>query len=148
MPETQNQSWLFISTSPSFSSPPPVSSPATSDEFPLAEVISAVLVSYMIVIILVLVLRSYIARRGLTAECCGVSDEDSGFFGGSECCSDQNCCQGDSCLCQDDCCSGQRACCQRETCFGTNPCNKYQTDGCFSFKNSIQNENNGSECER
>ena len=44
---------LFSTSTPFLSSPPPVSSPATSNDFPLAEVLSAILVSYLIVIILV-----------------------------------------------------------------------------------------------
>ena len=55
------------------------------ERFPLAEVLIAILVSYFIVIILVLVLRSYIARRGLTAECCGISEDNGTYFDGSDC---------------------------------------------------------------
>ena len=69
------------------------SSPAEDGNFPLFEVISAVLLSYVFIILLgkfilmansgivnwfaVLALRSYLAnQRNLTEECCGVSDED------------------------------------------------------------------------
>ena len=75
------------------------SNPSDPPPFPLALVLSCVLVAYLIVLLILIgvrfancvgivtifqvkviypyITRSYITRRGLAAECCGVSDTDS-----------------------------------------------------------------------
>ena len=154
----QNITFPSISSSetPLLSSLPPVSPTAAHGAFPLAEVLSAILVSYFVVILLVLGLRSYIARRGLTAECCGVSDEDDGCVAFSDCCSGQgDGCIGDnlcdnsqtdlSCcnLCSNEstCCAGRNLCSTSENC-----CGKYSS--CFKADPYLSNGSDHSRFEQ
>jgi len=50
---------------------------STQPQIPLAAILSVVVASYLAIVLVVIVIRSYIARRGLVAECCGVADYDS-----------------------------------------------------------------------
>ena len=115
-------------------------SPAESSTFPLAEVLSAIFISYLVVVILVLILRSYIARRGLTAECCGISDENGSLFGGCNCCScPDDCCSPfeNPCSSQNECCTSSNTCCMccNQNNLLCNSCSQYRVRspvGCSS----------------